>query len=171
MALRALGHQGCARILKEYAPKGAWATGGASVHWLTNQGNSYLVAAVLNVPAVAAIAATRLTIMPINLLSTGIGTVMLPTTAAWMNDDGAERVFRRSITFALVLSVLDLAYLAAVWFGRDRLFSHVFKKQFDHRDTLLLFWFTIGLLMLWRDQLMYLLTLRHRFKMLIRWRL
>ncbi len=156
--------RGAPGILRSFAPLGRWSAGGASVHWLMNQGYSYLVAGVLNVPAVAAIAATRLTIMPINLLSTGIGTVMLPTAATWMDRDGAAKVFRRSITLAMMLSILAIGYLATVWWGRDWLFTHVLKKQFAHRDTLLLLWFAVCLIMLLRDQLLYLLTVRHRFR-------
>jgi O-antigen/teichoic acid export membrane protein len=115
---------------------------------------------------VAAVAATRLTVMPINLLSTGIGTVMLPTTAAWMDRDGAAKVFRRSLALAIILSMLAICYLATLWWGREWLFIHVLKKQFDHRDTLLLLWFAVSLIMLLRDQLLYLLTVRHRFRSL-----
>jgi O-antigen/teichoic acid export membrane protein len=156
--------RGAPGILRAFAPLGRWSAGGASVHWLMNQGYSYLVAGVLNVPAVAAIAATRLTIMPINLLSTGIGTVMLPTAATWMDRDGAAKVFRRSVTLAMMLSILAIGYLSAVWWGRDWLFTHVLKKQFAHRDSLLLLWFAVCLIMLLRDQLLYLLTVRHRFR-------
>jgi O-antigen/teichoic acid export membrane protein len=156
--------RGAPGILRSFAPLGRWSAGGASVHWLMNQGYSYLVAGVLNVPAVAAIAATRLTIMPINLLSTGIGTVMLPTAATWMDRDGAAKVFRRSITLAMMLSILAIGYLTTLWWGRDWLFTHVLKKQFAHRDSLLLLWFAVCLIMLLRDQLLYLLTVRHRFR-------
>jgi O-antigen/teichoic acid export membrane protein len=155
-----------AGTLRSFAPLGAWSSGGAMVHWLSNQGYSYLVAAMLSVQAVAAIAATRLTIMPINLISTGIGTVMLPTTAAWMESHGPARLFRRSLAFALLLSMLALCYFVAVWFGRDWLFEHVLKKEFAHRDTLLLMWFAASFFMLFRDQMLYLLTLRHRFRRL-----
>jgi O-antigen/teichoic acid export membrane protein len=40
------------------------------------------------------------------------------------------------------------------------------KKQLEHRDQLLLLWFGVGLLMLMRDQLLYLLLSKSRFRSL-----
>lgn len=153
-------------ILRSFMPLGTWATTGAATHWVLNQGYSYLVAGILDVRAVAAIAATRLTIMPINLLSSGIGTVMLPTTADWVERHGALKVLGRSLRFALLLSTGAICYLAVIWLIRDWLFISVLKKQFAQRDTLLALWFAVGLIMLVRDQLIYLLTVRHRFRQL-----
>lgn len=158
--------RGAPGILMALAPLGAWATGGAAIHWLFSQGYNYLVAGMLNVPAVAAIAATRLTIMPINLLSTGLGTMMLPTAAAWLHTYGAPRVLQRMIAIAVGLAAAAVCYFAVVWLLRDWLFVHVLKKSFPQRDSLLLMWFTVGLATLLRDQLLYLLTVRGRFRLM-----
>lgn len=156
--------RGAPGILRAIAPVGTWSAGGAAVHWLFSQGYSYLVAGMLNVPAVAAIAATRLTVMPINLLSTGLGTVMLPTTAAWLHAHGASRVFRRMLLIAAALGVVAACYCTFAWVVRDWLFVHVLRKQFPQRDELLLMWFAIALAMLLRDQLIYLLAVRERLR-------
>jgi O-antigen/teichoic acid export membrane protein len=153
-------------ILLALAPLGAWATTGAAAHWLFSQGYNYLVAGVLHVPAVAALAATRLTIMPVTLVSSGIGTMMLPTTAAWLNTHSAPTVLRRLLLFALGLSVASLCYFAVIWFTRDWLFAHVLKKNFPQRDALLLLWFAVSLMTLLRDQLLYLLSARQRFRLM-----
>ena len=158
--------RGAPGILLAITPLGAWATTGAAAHWLFSQGYNYLVAAVLNVPAVAALAATRLTIMPVTLVSSGIGTMMLPTTAAWLNTHSAPTVLRRLLLFALGLGVASLCYFAVIWFTRDWLFAHVLKKNFPQRDTLLLLWFAVSLMTLLRDQLLYLLSARQRFRLM-----
>ncbi|HWX29682.1 MAG TPA: hypothetical protein VNZ53_19870 [Steroidobacteraceae bacterium] len=158
--------RGAPGILLAITPLGAWASTGAAAHWLFGQGYNYLVAAVLNVPAVAALAATRLTIMPVTLVSSGIGTMMLPTTAAWLNTDSAPTVLRRLLLFALGLGVASLCYFAVIWFTRDWLFAHVLKKNFPQRDPLLLLWFAVSLMTLLRDQLLYLLSARQRFRLM-----
>lgn len=156
--------RGAPGILRTITPLGVWSAGGASVHWLFSQGYNYLVAGMLNVPAVAALAATRLTIMPINLLSNGLGTMLLPTAAAWLQSHGAPRVFRRMLAVALALAVGATCYFIVIWLARDWLFTHVLKKSFAQRDQLLLMWFAVAMVMLLRDQLLYLLTVRQRFR-------
>jgi len=158
--------RGAPGILWAIAPLGAWATTGATAHWIFSFGYNYLVAAVLHVPAVAALAATRLTITPVTLVSSGIGTMMLPTTAAWLNIHSAPTVLRRLLYFALGLAVASLCYFALIWFTRDWLFTHVLKKNFPQRDALLLLWFAVSLMTLLRDQLLYLLSARQRFRLM-----
>ncbi len=104
--------------------------------------------------------------MPINLLSTGLGTMMLPTAAAWLHTYGAPRVLQRMIAIAVGLAAAAVCYFAVVWLLRDWLFVHVLKKSFPQRDSLLLMWFTVGLATLLRDQLLYLLTVRGRFRLM-----
>jgi O-antigen/teichoic acid export membrane protein len=141
-------------ILREIAPLGAWTATASAIHWLFSQGYNFLVAGTLGVTAVAAIAATRILIMPVNLLSSGIGTLMLPTVSNWQ--------------FAIAggMCVAALCYFGVLWLVRDWLFVHVLKKQLQSRDQLLLLWFGVGLLMLMRDQLLYLLLSRSRFRSL-----
>jgi O-antigen/teichoic acid export membrane protein len=158
--------QGAKGILRQFVPLGAWSSAGSGVHWIVSQGYNYIVAGLLNVPAVAAVAATRLTTMPVALLSIGVGTIMLPTTAAWLNTHATRHVLRRLIVFAAALSAAALIYFAALWSVRDWIFAHVFKKQIPHRDALLLLWFAITVTGILRDQLIYLLTVRLRFRLL-----
>ncbi|HKE94838.1 MAG TPA: hypothetical protein VKB34_11060, partial [Povalibacter sp.] len=66
--------RGAPGILREVAPLAAWSAAGAAIHWAFSQGYMYLAAGTLDVAAVAALAATRLLMMPVNLMSAGIGT-------------------------------------------------------------------------------------------------
>src|SRR5262249_45103765 len=63
---------GVPTLFRDIAPLGAWSVSGAAVHWGFSQGYMYIVAAMLDVRAVAAIAATRLLLMPVNLMTSGM---------------------------------------------------------------------------------------------------
>jgi O-antigen/teichoic acid export membrane protein len=153
-------------ILREIAPLGAWTATASAIHWLFSQGYNFLVAGTLGVTAVAAIAATRILIMPVNLLSSGIGTLMLPTVSNWLQTQSAPKVLKRQFAIAGGMCIAALAYFGVLWLVRDWLFVHILKKQLESRDQLLLLWFGVGLLMLMRDQLLYLLLSRSRFRSL-----
>jgi O-antigen/teichoic acid export membrane protein len=53
-----------------------------------------------------------------------------------------------------------------VWWLRDWIFAEVLQKQFAQRDALLLLWSAAFLCMVIRDQLLYLLVARERFRQL-----
>ena len=158
--------QGAPHILAEIAPLAAWSTAGAAIHWTFSQGYTYLVAATLDVTAVAAIAATRLLVMPINLLSSGIGTLMLPLSSSWLHAHGASLLWRRLLLFGLGMAGVALSYFATLWLLREWIFDIVLKKQFAQRDQLLILWSLAFLVMVVRDQLIYLLVVRGRFRFL-----
>ena len=155
---------GTAGIVREIAPLALWSTAGGAIHWLFSQGYTYLVAGTLDVAAVAAIGATRLTLMPVNLLSTGIGSLMLPLAARWLHDHGARFAFRRLILFASGLAAAALAYFLVLWLLRDWVFGSILNKRFEHRDTLLLMWGVCSVLAVMRDQLVFLPVARQRFR-------
>jgi len=158
--------KGAKGILREIAPLAAWSTAGAAIHWTFSQGYIYLVASTLSITAVSIIAATRLLMMPMNLLSTGIRSLMMPLASSWLHKHGASLVWRRLILFALGLAVMTLFYFAVLWLLRDWIFEVVLKKQFAERDELLLLWGAIILVTVVRDQLIYLMAAQGRFKTL-----
>ena len=157
---------GAPGLLREIAPLAAWATAGAAIHWTFSQGYIYLVAGTLGVTAVAAISATRLLMMPINLLSVGIGSSMMPLAARWLHQQGAQLLFRRLCLAALGMALTTLGYFAVLWLLRDWIFVTVLKKQFEDRDALLLLWGAILITTVVRDQFSYYLVARGRFKVL-----
>jgi O-antigen/teichoic acid export membrane protein len=75
-------------------------------------------------------------------------------------------VLVRQLLFALGLGGLALGYFAVVWMLREPIFDHVLKKHAQSFDVLLLLWSSIALLMLFRDQLIYLLVVKGRFRSL-----
>lgn len=157
------GSQG---ILKEISPLGLWSTFGAATHWAFSQGYIYLVASTLDVAAVAAIAATRLLMMPMNLLATGIGSLMLPLASGWLQQYGAPLLWRRLCLLAMGLAIVTLCYFGTLWLLRDWVFLDILKKQFAQRDELLMLWGIIFLVMVIRSQIIYLLAAQGRFRAL-----
>lgn len=153
-------------ILRQIAPLGTWSTAGAAIHWSFNQGYTFLVAATLDVAAIAAIAATRLLAMPVNLLTTGIGSLMLPLVSRWLNVSGAPVVLRRLCWFALGIGGAAVCYFAVLWFLRDWVFGVLLNKQFAQRDQLLMLWSASFVVMAVNQQLLWLLVARERFRWL-----
>jgi len=104
--------------------------------------------------------------MPLNLVSTGIAQLLLPTASGWLHREGPETVFRRLVWIGGAMCGVSLAYFAVVWQLRDWIFSSLLHKEFADRDTLFLLWAAIFSLMVVRDQLLFLPVLRERFRTL-----
>ena len=152
--------------LRSIVVVGLWAMIGAGIHWTLAQGYNYLVAGVLGVNAVATIAATRILMMPVNLLSTGIGSFMFPTVANWLQHHSVATVFRRLLLFAAGLGTAATLYLGVLWLLRDWIFVRILHKEFAQRDTLLALWSVICLMMVGRDQLSFVLVAKAHFRAL-----
>ena len=153
-------------VLKQIYVVGIWATAGAGIHWLFAQGYNYLVAGTLSITSVAAIAATRTLIMPVNLVSTGISSFMFPTVSSWLQQHNPSLVLKRLGLLATGLVMIASIYLAFVWIFRDWIFSNILKKHFAQQNLLLGLWFAVSIAMLLRDQLLYILVARARFRLL-----
>jgi O-antigen/teichoic acid export membrane protein len=147
---------GSPNVLHEIAPVGTWALAGAAIHWTFSQGYLYLVASMLGVSAVATVSATRLIMMPVNLMASGIGSMTFPTVSKWLQEHPVRVVFHRLSWLAMGIAGLALSYFTVMWFGRDWIFTYVIKGHFEHRDTLLLMWGAVFLLMAVRDQMLFL---------------
>jgi O-antigen/teichoic acid export membrane protein len=151
-------------IMAKIAAAGAWAILGSGIHWLLIQGYSYLVAGVLNISDVASIAATRLMLMPVFVLSGGVSMLLFPMTSRWVHDLGTRAASRRLLLLVAGLGAAALTYMLAMWLLRDWIFTVILKKQFTHRDPLLLLWSAVFLVTLCRDQLATLPASRARFR-------
>jgi O-antigen/teichoic acid export membrane protein len=145
---------------------GAWSAAGAVIHWVFNQGYTYIVAARLDVSAVAAIAATRLLLSPLGVFSLGIGSMMFSTSTLWLKHHGLRGLLRRVLVFALGMSCVSLAYVAVMWSTRDWIFLHILKRDYPQRDLLLGIWSLIFFCTVMRDQVIYLQMARGHWKRL-----
>jgi O-antigen/teichoic acid export membrane protein len=151
-------------VLRKMAVMGSWAITGSGIHWLLIQGYSYLVAGMLDVRHVAALAATRLLLVPVFVMSGGVSMLLFPITSRWLHERGAQAAARRLIMLASGLLLLALCYMAVMWVTRDWIFAVVLRKDFADRDTLLLLWGAVFLVTLCRDQLATLPASRERFR-------
>jgi O-antigen/teichoic acid export membrane protein len=151
-------------VFRGMATLGTWAILGSGIHWMLIQGYSYLVAGVLNVTDVAAIAATRLTLVPVFVLSGGVSMLLFPITSRWVHDLGASTAARRLALLVAVLCLAALLYMVAMWMARDWIFAVLLKKSFEQRDALLLTWSAVFMVTLCRDQLATLPAARGRFR-------
>jgi O-antigen/teichoic acid export membrane protein len=151
-------------VLQKIAATGAWAVLGSGIHWLLIQGYSYLVAGVLGVSDIAALAATRLSLMPVFVLSGGVSMLLFPMTTRWVHDMGTKVAARRLMLLAAALGAVALLYMVAMWLLRDWIFDVVLKKHFAHRDALIALWSAVFLVTLCRDQLATLPAARARFR-------
>jgi O-antigen/teichoic acid export membrane protein len=147
---------GSPSMLSEMAPLGTWSALGSATHWAFSQGYNYVVAGTMEVGAVAALAATRLLMMPVNLLSSGIGSLMMATSSAWLNAHGPVKLFRRLLLIASGLGALALCYFVLVWHLRDWILTHVMHKHFAQSGVLVAVWSAVFLVMIFRDQLNFL---------------
>jgi len=145
---------------------GAWSATGAVIHWVFNQGYTYVVVARLDVSAVASIAATRLLLSPLGVFSLGISSVMFSTSTLWLQQHGSRGLLRRVLVFALGLSCLSIAYVVVMWMTRDWVFLHILKRDYPQRDLLLGIWSLVFLCTVLRDQLIFLMIARGHFKRL-----
>jgi O-antigen/teichoic acid export membrane protein len=91
--------------------------------------------------------------MPINLLSSGISSLMMATASSWLIHHGASSLLRRLLLIAAGLGALASCYFVFIWFMRDWIFDHVMHKHFEHTDVLVAAWSAVFLVMLLRDQL------------------
>jgi len=140
-------------VMGKIAAAGTWAIVGSGIHWLLIQGYSYLTAAVLNITDVASIAATRLTLMPVFVLSGGVSMLLYPMTSRWVHEVGARAASKRLFLLVGGIGAAALLYMTTMWLLRDWIFTVLLKKNFTHRDPLLLLWSAVFLVTLCRDQL------------------
>jgi O-antigen/teichoic acid export membrane protein len=64
------------------------------------------------------------------------------------------------------LSCVALCYFSVLWVLRDWIFLDLLKKQIASRDPLMERWFVIFILMIFRDQLLFLPLARGRYRIL-----
>jgi O-antigen/teichoic acid export membrane protein len=145
---------------------GLWSAAGAVIHWVFQQGYTYIVALRLDVTAVAAISATRLLLSPLGVFSLGIGSLMFATSTLWLKHHGSRGLLRRVLVFAGALAGVSIVYIAVMWATRDWIFLHILKRDYPQRDLLLGIWSAIFFCTVIRDQVIFLPVAHGHFKRL-----
>lgn len=154
------------QLLQEIIPLALWSTSGAALFWLYTQGFLYLVAAKLGTTAVATLAATRLLLMPMNLLSSGLGGLLAPAAAGWLAEMGRSRLLQRLAGIAIAMGLLTTLWVVALDHWQQPLFALLFRQPVAHGEALLLSWGAVYVSMALRDQLGYLLSALGHYRQL-----
>jgi len=162
----AVDHSAAPGRLRDIARTGIWAAAGGVIYWLFNQGYSFLTVMTLDVNAVAAVAAARLLLMPVNLLVTGVQKQLMPMAAGWLHEHGARKTLMRLCAFSLALGLGAAIYVVIAWVLRHWIFIDLMHKDFAKRDELLLLWSCIFLIMALREPIMLVSVMRQHFRIL-----
>lgn len=143
---------------------GIWATVGSVIYWVQSQSFNYALAARLSAATVGHVNASRLMLMPVFLISTGVSSLLLPSAAGWLHHDGLPKLLRRLTQLVAILLLVDLCYLGVLWMMRDWITVHVMKKVIPDRDLLVLLWATHALLGMTREMYQSALLALGRFR-------
>ena len=155
-----------ATSIREISLIGGWAALGAGVHWSFSQGYTFIVAALLDVNAVAAIAATRLLLMPVNLLSTGVNQALYPLVARWNAAGGLHFAAKKTMSISTVIVFGCLVYVGLAWLLQDWFFLKLMRHDVPLRAQLVLYWSLLVIVMLIRDEVSCLLVVQMKVKAL-----
>jgi O-antigen/teichoic acid export membrane protein len=153
--------------LRECWTLGKWGLAGAAITWLHTQGWNYLLAFLRGAEDVAAPNAARLLLMPVGLLLTGVGQLLLPTAAGWMSTHGAREMLRRTASTAALLFTASLLYFALLWIVRGRLVTDLLRQDPAEIEPMLLAWGAVFAVMILRTVAMVALQAFERFDSLV----
>lgn len=128
--------------LAQLWPLGQWALLGSVINWSFVQGFYFVMVALIDVRAVAAVAATRLLLMPINLMANGVGQLLLPMAAGWFAEIGGAAVLRRLSQIAAGLLGVTLTYVAVLWILQDWIMGTLLGREFEGQAALIAAWST-----------------------------
>lgn len=136
---------------KEMRSLAIWATTGAVIFWLFSQSYNYILAARVDLTAVADVNASRMLLMPAMLLTTGVRSLLGPMSVTWLTQLGLDRLLKRLAVFVVGIGVLQLIYFAALWLFRDWLTGDLMHREIGDRDRLIMLWAGVSLVSLCRE--------------------
>jgi O-antigen/teichoic acid export membrane protein len=149
---------------REIRAIGLWSAVGAVIYWLFAQSYNYVLATRLDLTAVTNVNAARLVVMPVFVFMYGINSLLTPTAANWLSKFGLPRMLRRLAVLTVLITVIDLIYLAVAWTFRDWLIVDLLHKHIGDQDRLLFLWGCVALVFLPREVLQSALFALRRVK-------
>src|SRR3984885_8116397 len=138
---------------REIRAIGLWSAVGAVIYWLFAQSYNYVLATRLDLTAVTNVNAARLVVMPVFVFMYGINSLLTPTAANWLSKFGLPRMLRRLAVLTVLITMIDLIYLAIAWTFRDWLIGDLMHKTIGDQDRLLILWGCVALVFLPREVL------------------
>ena len=155
--------QPCRSVLATTWIHGRWALLGVIVSWLHAQGFVYLVWVMRGEQDVANVSASRLLIMPVAVMMTGVDSVFKPCGASWLTGGEEQRLFTVTRLQIAGFFLLGLVYVSSLLLGRDLISGHVLRKTIPGMTSLLLLWGAVCLLQIVRTRLGTLLQILRQF--------
>lgn len=123
-----------------------WSTVGALIYWVFSQSYNYVLAARVDLAAVADVNAARLLLMPSIVITVGIRGLLFPMAARWLVEIGFEALLKRLLVIFFAVGLLHALYFGVLWLGRDFVTGTIMNKVIRDREELLLLWAGIALL-------------------------
>jgi len=136
---------------QQMRPLAMWATTGALIYWVFSQSYNYVLAARVDLSAVADVNAARLLLMPAIVLTIGIRGQLIPMAARWLVDLGLDRLLKRLLLFFAAVALLQVGYFVVLWIARDWLTGTLLNTVIGNREQLLLLWGLIAMIGLIRE--------------------
>lgn len=155
-----------ARYWQQMRPLALWSTAGALIYWTFSQSYNYVLAARVDLAAVADVNAARLLLMPAIVITVGIRGVLFPMAARWLVEIGMERLLKRLLVIFVAVAILQGIYFLMLWLGRDFVTGTILNKVIRDREQLLLLWGGIALIGLVREIAQMAIMAMEQFKAL-----
>ena len=151
-------------VWRDLRPLATWGTLSAMIYWVYTQSYNFVLAGRLDLSAVVDVNAARLMLMPITLLSVGVGGLLVPNAAGWLHHEGLPRLVRRLWGFCAGLVMLALIYIAFIWWCHDWIAREVMREAIGSLQLLLLLWSVLLLTAMVRDVFQAALLALQRFR-------
>jgi len=144
---------------------GKWSLPGVLATWAQNNAFVYLSAMLISIEATAMLAATRLLLMPVNIISSGLNVVYRPS---WAKRIVVERsvVGRSTRRICISLCFLLTIYIVVLALTWEYIVMYVFGGKFNDGFKLLLLWGVVFFLQNIRSRESNMLQLLEDFKYL-----
>ena len=163
---RAVGWQpGSAdRAWLDLRPLAKWGTLSAMIYWVYTQSYNFVLAGRLDLAAVVDVNAARLMLMPITLLSVGVGSLLVPNAAGWLHHEGLSPLVRRLWSFCGGLVLLGLIWVAIIWWTHEWIARDVMRENIGNLRLLLGLWAVLLITAMVRDVFQAALLALQRFR-------
>jgi len=149
----------------EVLPNGRWAIGGICLSWMQGNTYAYLVSIMLNPSVTAELAAGRLLLMPINLLSEAMYRIFKPKWASIV-DKEFKAVYSSVLKVTVFILVTLLIYFLSLWYFWDVVISKLFNEEYLNIFNIVLLWCGVFLVQTVRSQYSQLLQVLEEFEYL-----
>jgi O-antigen/teichoic acid export membrane protein len=149
---------------RDLRPLAKWGTLSAMIYWVYTQSYNFVLAGRLDLAAVVDVNAARLMLMPITLLSVGVGSLLVPNAAGWLHHEGLPRLVRRLWGFCGGLVALALIYIAFIWWCHEWVARELMRESIGSLGLLLGMWSVLLVTSMVRDVFQAALLALQRFR-------